>query len=55
MLVPGMSESLIHHDNHNLKQATGVSPHILPNLSFKITVSSQMITCNPCRSQTLSQ
>jgi hypothetical protein len=45
MLVPGISETLIHHDNHNLKQATVVSTHILPNLSFKITVSSHLITC----------
>jgi len=47
MLVPGMSESLIHQDNHNTKQATVVSTHILPNLSFKITVSSNLIKCNP--------
>ena len=55
MLVPGMSKSLIHHDNHNLKQATGVSTHILPNFSFKVTVSSHLIICNPWRSQILSQ
>lgn len=54
MFVPGMSKTLIHHDNHNLKQVTGVATPIIPNLSFKITASSHLITCNPWRSQTLS-
>jgi len=55
MLVPGINESLIQYDNHYLKQATGVSTPILPNLSFKITVSSHLRKCNPWKSPTLSQ